>query len=188
MFKIANIQMLVDNVDLKNIARLLENTEFSVRVKKSNSNQLDSDIDSKVEEALSKNYLVMPSKSDLLVEAEGVKVGELDIVFSNNKTTYYMEIEKTNKKTLWFDYIKILTRLESDVNGIGILMCPTNYAHKIGVWNLYKEAVIYKKHLKRVFGAESLDRVAVFGYTQYAYLKSDWVEYDSSIIAKIKNS
>jgi len=188
MFKIANIKTLEDRIDLKNIARVLEDIEFSVIVKKSNSNQLDSDIDAKIEEALSKSYLVMPSKSDLLVKAEGTKVGELDIVFSSDKITYYMEIEKSNKKTLWFDYIKILTRLESDVGGIGILMCPTNYAHKVGVWNLYKEAVLYKKHLKRVFGSESLDRIAVFGYTQYAYLESKWVEYDSDIIAKIKSS
>ncbi len=188
MSKIANIQVNEDNTDLKNIARILENIEFSVKVKKSNSNQLDSDIDTKIEEAISKHYVVLRSKSDLLVEAEGAKIGELDIVFRDSKTNYYMEIEKSNKKTLWFDYIKILTRLESDVNGIGILVCPTNYAHKVGVWNLYKEAVSYKKHLKRVFGSESLDRVAVLGYTQYAYLESKWLKYNSSIIAEVKNS
>ncbi len=188
MFKIANIQVHEDNAEFKKIARILENIEFSVTVKKSNSNQLDSDIDSKIEAALSEHYSVSSSKSDLLVEAEGARVGELDIVFRDSKTTYYMEIEKSNKKTLWFDYIKILTRLENDINGIGILMCPTNYAHKIGVWNLYKEAVLYKKHLKRVFGSELLDRVAVFGYTQYAYLENQWLEYNPSIVAKVKNS
>jgi len=124
-----------------------------------------------------------------LVQADGEKVGELDIVFRDgDDVSYYMEIEKSNKKTLWFDYIKILTKLEEDSNGRGIIMCPTNYAHKVGVWNLYKEAVLYKNHLKRVFSGNTLNRVAVIGYTQYAYLDGKWKEYDSNIIRRIKSS
>ena len=188
MYKISSIQTKETDSDFIKIAKLFEDVEFSITVKKSNSKQLDSNIDECIIQALSNKYKIHNSKEDLLVEAGGEKVGELDIVFQRKDISYYMEIEKSNKKTLWFDYIKILTRLGTDINGRGIVMCPTNYAHKVGVWNLYKEAVIYKNHLKRVFGGSILDRVAVIGYTQYAKIDNQWKEYDSEVVNKIKNS
>jgi hypothetical protein len=122
------------------------------------------------------------------VFANGAKFGELDIVFRDRqKISYYMEVEKSNKKTLWFDYIKILTKLESDPNGLGVVMCPVNYTHSGGVWNLYQEAVIYKNHLKRVFGSSFLDRVSVLGYMQYAFLDGKWQKFDRNVVKHIKN-
>ncbi|RTR31656.1 hypothetical protein [Shewanella atlantica] len=189
MFKIANIQTRESDRDFKEISGVFEDMSFSVMVKKTNSNQLDSNIDDMIIEALSKHYNVAELKSELLVHADGDKVGELDVVFHNDAgISYYMEIEKSNKKTLWFDYIKILTKLEEDPEGRGIIMCPTNYAHKVGIWNLYKEAVLYKNHLKRVFGGSALNRVAVIGYTQYAYLDGQWNEYDPKVVQRIKNT
>ena len=123
------------------------------------------------------------------VETDGINVGKLDLIFKDGKNNaYYMEIEKSNKKTLWFDYIKILTQIESDQNSRGIVMSPSNYAHSVGVWDLYKEAVIYKNHLKRVFGGGTIDRVFVIGYTQYAFIDNDWQEFDSAVVKQIKNS
>jgi len=189
MFKIAQIQTKEMDDDFIEIAEIFEDMEFSVTIKESNSKQLDSDIDQKIVERLSEYFIVAKTKSELLVQADGEKVGELDIAFrDHDDTPYYMEVEKSNKKTLWFDYIKILTKLADTPEGRGIVMCPTNYAHKVGVWNLYKEAVLYKKHLKRVFGSNALDRVAVIGYTQYAHIDGDWKEYDSEIVQRIKSS
>ncbi len=188
MFKIAKIQTKELDKDFIGITRIFEDMEFSVTIKKTNSKQLDSNIDERIVEQLSQHFKVTKLKSELQVQADGEKVGELDIVFHDADISYYMEVEKSNKKTLWFDYIKILTKLAEDPKAKGIIMSPTNYAHKVGVWNLYKEAVLYKKHLKRVFGGDALNRVAVIGYTQYAHLDGHWKEYDSDIIQRIKNS
>jgi Holliday junction resolvase-like predicted endonuclease len=188
MFKIAQIETKEVDKDFIDIARIFEDMKFSVTIKKSNSKQLDSNIDERIIEQLSRHFKVTKSKSELLVQADGEKVGELDIVFRDADISYYMEVEKSNKKTLWFDYIKILTKLADDPKGKGIIMTPKNYAHKVGVWNLYKEAVLYKNHLKRVFGGDALSRVAVMGYTQYAHIDGHWKEYDSEVIQRIKNS
>lgn len=189
MFKIAQIQTKETDIEFAKISRIFEDMEFSISVKKTNGKQLDSNIDEKIIENLAKFFQVSYEKDDLLVEADGEKVGELDIVFHDaDGTPYFMEVEKSNKKTLWFDYIKILTKLAEHPNGKGIIMCPTNYAHKVGVWNLYKEAVLYKNHLKRVFGSVALNRVTVIGYTQFAYINGKWKEYDSNLVQRIKNS
>lgn len=187
MYKIGNIKTSGTCAELQHLAKAFEGMEFSIKIKNTNSKQMDSNIDLRIIEVLSDNYDVSSSKKDLYVEAEGKRVGELDIMFSDKvNIAYYMEIEKSNKKTLWFDYIKILTKLASKEKSKGIVMCPTNYAHSVGVWNLYKEAVAYKNHLKRVFGSTYLDRVSVIGYTQYAYLSNKWQEFDSSVVKKIK--
>jgi hypothetical protein len=188
MFKIANLQTSEANSHSKRLAKLFEGMCFSITIQNSNSNQMDSDIDVRIIEKISDSREYTVSKSDSLVFADGEKFGELDLVFRDRrKISYYMEIEKSNKKTLWFDYIKILTKLESDSDGLGIMMCPVNYAHSIGVWNLYQEAVIYKNHLKRVFGSNSIDRVSVLGYTQYAFLDRKWQKFDSNVVKRIKN-
>jgi CRISPR/Cas system CMR subunit Cmr6 (Cas7 group RAMP superfamily) len=162
VFKIAQLQTKELDNNFNEIIHIFENMEFSVTIKESNNKQLDSNIDERIIEQISEYFTVIKSKSELLVQADGEKVGELDVVFHDHDgIPYFMEVEKSNKKTIWFDYIKILTKLSENPDGRGIIMCPTNYAHKVGVWNLYKEAVLYKNHLKRVFGGEALTRVTV---------------------------
>lgn len=188
-FKIGNIQVSNANGVIIEVAKYFEGMTFQIKIKSSNSKQMDSNIDDRIVEILSKSYSVTTSKQDLLVEADKIKVGELDIKFKDRENiAYYMEVEKSNKKTLWFDYIKILTQLKSDQGSYGIIMCPSNYAHSTGVWDLYTEAVTYKNHLKRVFGGEALDRVSIIGYTQYTFLNNKWKEFDTSVVKQIKNT
>ena len=99
---------------------------------------------------------------------------------------------KTDKKRLWFDFIKILTCLKSDTNGKGLIICPKNYAHSNGVWDLFEEAQSYKHHLERVFDKHSdvLKRVFIIGYEQQ-YKEHDgekFVRYTSLHYKKIKDS
>ncbi|MEJ1380698.1 MAG: hypothetical protein RPT95_06985 [Candidatus Sedimenticola sp. (ex Thyasira tokunagai)] len=189
MFKIASIQVDSSDERIKSLGRHLDNMTFSITVKESNSRQIDSDIDKRIISLLSKSYQVYRNKKDLMVSVGAERIGELDgRIIDESGIEYYLEIEKSNKKTIWFDYVKILTCLASDDSGIGLLICPKNYAHKVGVWNLYKEAVIYKKHLQRVFPGSSLNRVGVIGYTQYVRNNSDWIEYDSKIVNELKRS
>lgn len=62
---------------------------------------------------------------------------EADLIVSPNglhgiKTV--IEIEKGNKKAIWFDFIKNWIFIEAKKADVGVLICPVNYAHKHGVW------------------------------------------------------
>jgi hypothetical protein len=188
VFIISNIETDKSNKLISFIANDLSNLEFDIRVKKTNSNQLDSNIDLVIENKLSKLSEILPKKSRI-IEAGGEKIGKLDIaIIASNGLTYFIEIEKSNKKTLWFDYVKLLTLIKSKPNSYGIIICPKNYAHKTDVWNLYSEAVKYKAHLARVFDSSALERIFIIGYTQYAYLEDTWKPFSTSVVQKIKNT
>ncbi len=83
---------------------------------------------------------------------------------SEHTTAAYIEIEKSNKKTLWFDFVKLISKVEGHPNRVGIVICPKNYAHRLGTWNLYHEAVLYHKHLARLSNNDNLNQIAVIGY------------------------
>lgn len=188
MLKISNIITDSANSVSDKLVKIFDDMSFSIEIQNRNSNQMDSNIDLRIIETLSKEYSVTTTKVDLLVQTDEIKIGQLDLMFIDDNFSYYMEIEKSNKKTLWFDYIKILTKLESNIDSKGIIVCPTNYAHTVGVWDLYKEAVIYKKHLQRVFNNKLLDKISVIGYTQYALLNNDWKKFDSEVVRRIKQA
>ncbi|EMA8957704.1 hypothetical protein KW489_18120 [Vibrio fluvialis] len=189
MFKIADIEIDKQDQVSTFIAAELEDLAFEVTVKDTNSRQLDSNIDHVVERKLSESAVKVFSKKDRVITTNSEKIGELDIAFeAKNGQTYFIEIEKTNKKTIWFDYVKLLTLIQANEGSCGIIICPKNYAHKVGTWNLFKEAVAYKSHLARVFQSSSLERVYVIGYTQYAYLDESWMNFTPETVSRIKNS
>jgi hypothetical protein len=47
-------------------------------------------------------------------------------------------------------------------------VCPVNYAHKLGVWKLFDEALKYKKYLRRFASVpeNKLNHIGIIGYTQ----------------------
>ncbi len=101
-----------------------------------------------------------------------------------------VEIEKANKKTIWFDFIKLWMFIESKQAKAGILLCPQNYAHTHGVWNLYEEACRYKRYLKRFAGVvdEKLSLIGIVGYRQMIYngIKyKDWNDEEFNRVKKI---
>ena len=62
MFKISGIQTKETDSDFVKIAKLFEDIEFSITVKKSNGKQLDSNIDERIIHVLSKKYKIHNSK------------------------------------------------------------------------------------------------------------------------------
>ena len=188
MYKIANIEIDKRDSISSFIADQLEGVVFDIMIKETNSRQLDSNLDHMVEQKLSRIASRIFSKKERLIKTDSKKVGELDIAFeANNGDTYFIEIEKSNKKTIWFDYIKLLTLIQDHSDSYGIILCPKNYAHKVGTWNLFREAIAYKSHLTRVFKSSSLDRVYVIGYTQYALLDDSWVKFSPETVLRIKD-
>ncbi|PKH06648.1 hypothetical protein [Moritella sp. Urea-trap-13] len=187
MYKIADIEIDMRDSVSSFVADKLEGLVFDITVKETNSRQLDSNIDHVVEQKLSEIASRIFQKKDRLITTNSEKVGELDIAFdANNGHTYFIEIEKSNKKTIWFDYVKLLTLIQEHDDSYGIIICPKNYAHKVGTWDLFKEAKAYKSHLTRVFQSSSLDRVYVIGYTQYAFLDNNWVKFSPETVLRIK--
>lgn len=189
MYKIADIEIDKRDSISNFVADKLEGLIFDITIKETNSRQLDSNIDHVVEQKLSEIASRVFSKKERLITTNAEKVGELDIAFeASNGQTYFIEIEKSNKKTIWFDYVKLLTLIQEHDDSYGIILCPKNYAHKVGIWDLFKEAVAYKSHLARVFQSSSLNRVYVIGYTQYAFLDNCWAKFTPETVSRIKNS
>lgn len=187
MFKIADIKVDKKDSVSSYVADQLEGLRFEITIKQTNSRQLDSNIDHVVEQKLSKFASKVFSKKERIIMTNSEKVGELDIAFkASTGDTYFIEIEKSNKKTIWFDFVKLLTQINDYERSYGIILCPSNYAHKVGSWDLFKEAVAYKSHLARVFQTSSLDRVYVVGYTQYACLDKSWEKFTPETVGKIK--
>jgi hypothetical protein len=86
---------------------------------------------------------VKESKSASTASSEFI--GEVDIAFRySDGTTAYVETEKTNKKSVWFDLVKLATKVDDRSDRIGIVICPRNYAHKMGTWDLYRDALSYE--------------------------------------------
>lgn len=188
VFKIDDIEADESNALTSYITDDLSDLKFKIIIKQTNSKQLDSDIDLAIEKKLSIRSQILPDE-EKVIKANGEKIGELDIVIkTTNDITYFIEIEKSNKKTLWFDYVKLLTVIKGSPNSFGIIICPKNYAHSVGVWNLYKEAVTYKAHLVRLFGPVAMERIFIVGYTQYAHLRGKWKPFTTSVIKEIKKN
>jgi len=102
--------------------------------------------------------------------------------------TTVIEIAKSNKKTIWFDLIKILMVIGQNIGHFGLLVVPRNYAHKIGVWDLFREARYYKWCLAQFAKVDSclLSKIAIIGYTQEARISGNWTKLDSSVVSSIK--
>ena len=58
--------------------------------------------------------------------------------------------------------------IESGQASAGVILCPQNYAHKLGVWKLFDEACRYKKYLLQFAGVtkEKLGFITLLGYEQ----------------------
>ena len=197
-FKLSAIESIpetnkISSEILTKVTEILSDIEFTASPSTNSLNrQLNSSLDNAIVEQLK---ILGEIATNSIVEDDDEKIGFLDFVLTPKdtpSTKFYVEIEKTDKKRLWFDFIKILTCLKSDSNGKGLIICPKNYAHSNGIWDLFEEAQIYKNHLERVFDKHSdvLKRVFIVGYEQQ-YREHDgekFVRYTSLHYKKIKDS
>ncbi len=190
MFKISEIETFPVSNLVSDIASSISELEFDVNIGKNNNKQITTNIDQKIAEKFGETYRLLRKSQELKVFAEGEEIGKVDLVFrvGDSSTVAYVEIEKSNKKTLWFDYVKLASKAQENPDIIGIIICPKNYAHKLGTWNLYKEAVLYRSHLVRLTNNDILNRISIIGYTQYARFNGKWKEFSPEIIKQLKVS
>jgi len=189
MFKISSVETESQLGFALNVVSLISDLEFSVDVGKANSKQITSDIDGSISRRLEEKYQPISGKAELSVYAENSHIGKVDLAFNDteNGVIAYIEIEKTNKKTLWFDYVKLVSKIGDDPRRIGVVICPKNYAHSRGTWDLYQEALRYRNHLTRLSFNENFNRIAIIGYLQLAYLDEEWKEFSPEVVNRLKN-
>jgi hypothetical protein len=118
-------------------------------------------------------------KADFIVSPENM-----------NKYRIVIEIEKANKKTIWFDFIKLWMFIESKQAEAGVLLCPVNYSHTHGTWNLFDEACRYKRYLGRFaeVAKEKLNLIAIVGYKQMIKKGLKYKLWDEKEFNTIKKS
>ena len=120
-----------------------------------------------------------------LLEIPGIQP---DCLLAKNGTTVVVEIEKANKKTIWFDIIKILMLIGEQAASAGLLLVPRNYAHRRGEWNLFNDARFYRSCLIRFakVNPELLSKLAIVGYTQEVLINGNWARLDKAVLSDIK--
>jgi hypothetical protein len=111
-----------------------------------------------------------------------------DYFLTQGNVTAIIEIEKSNEKTIWFDFMKILMLVGPGIVDFGLLLVPRNYAHKTGVWNLFEKARYYRSCLLRFAKVDQnlLSKIAIIGYRQEANISGQWLKLDSSVVINIK--
>jgi len=112
-----------------------------------------------------------------------------DFLLTNDSEILAVEIEKSNKKTIWFDLIKLMMLIGGGIVQFGLIVAPRNYAHRMGVWDLFESARFYKYCLQKYAKTELdlIKNIAVLGYTQEVRVSGNWAELRRESINEIKN-
>jgi len=190
-FRTETIKTNLENCseELKNasesIIDILRTFKYGGETKASNSTQLDIYFDSALFDYFdSKGWNCKRNpiiNSNVLGGHSGAE--KADAIFQSKESDYaiVLEIEKANKKTLWFDFIKLWMYIETGQAHAGIIIVPLNYAHRHGVWNLFDEAVRCKYFLKRFANIpeEKLRLVGIIGYEQQIFRDGQYRNWNS---------
>ena len=182
-----NLEGCPDNLKrvASSVSDVLKTLEYIGRTKKKNSKELSILFDSALFDRL--DSLGWDCQRDPVVNSdvlEGHSGSErADAIVRENGTGCFavMEIEKANKKTLWFDFIKLWMYIESRQAEVGLLVVPFNYAHKSGEWHLFEEANRCKFFLRRFaeVAEGKLDLIGIIGYEQEIFRDNEFRLWDS---------
>ncbi len=176
------------------IQRSLEKFEYHGILKKANSNQLNLSFDDdicKILQIPKKDYSPLLNSRKLNDENYINARQKADFIINHSNIPNFpvvVEIEKSNKKTIWFDFIKIWMFIETRQAKAGILICPVNYAHRNGVWNVFDEACKYFNYLKRFaeVPTDKMNKIAIIGYKQDVKINGKYVEWNEDSFRNIK--
>lgn len=111
-----------------------------------------------------------------------------DALLKKDNLSIAIEIEKSNEKTVWFDFIKLLMLIGQGLTDYGILVVPRNYAFMTGQWNLFDEARYYRWCLAQFAKVDTklLSKIAIIGYRQEVYITDKWLSVDQSTVKATK--
>jgi len=93
-----------------------------------------------------------------------------------------VEIEKANREKVLRDIVKMLLFFEASQADLAALICPRNYVHSSGVWNVFDTAHQVLRAFVRVtqlpeFKARCL---SLIGFTQEVFLEGKWIAWDET--------
>ena len=178
---------------IKELKIMIHGLPYSGTLIEKNSRQLNIDFDDALFRKLSDNKWSLEKKPRLNMPDLCGDLGnpEADLIVSSNglhRIKTVIEVEKGNKKTIWFDFIKMWIFIEAKKADFGVLICPVNYAHKLGVWPLFDEALKYKKYLGRFAGVteKKLNSIGIIGYQQMIKNGSNYTLWDEKEFNRIK--
>lgn len=114
---------------IKEFIAASEGCEFEGNIKgKANSCQLTSKLDDRLIHSIGwSTSQLKPDKE--LGQLPGIAP---DGLFDYGTSRILLEVEKTNKKTIWFDLIKMIMLIRSHAAEYGLLVVPRNYCHSLG--------------------------------------------------------
>ncbi|MHC0044934.1 hypothetical protein ACGDLY_016735 [Vibrio campbellii] len=197
--KITKTRCNSKNKTVKKIADELVGIEFEIKISKGNKNQINSGLDSKVEEHFlnsSSWEIASGSKKHkeklrvYLDNDEDFEVGELDLIIydSDIGANVFVEIEKTNKLKIWNDFIKLSNKIKFEEKSIGVIICPMNYATRKNNRNLFAYANRYKQFMIKTFGKKIMKKIHIVGYEQQIdiYGNGEFVTYNNNVVKSIK--
>ena len=164
-----NFEIFPDNTEafryLFPLLKKLTLVDFTFRVEKPsvNQGQMVSDFDRKLEESF--NTLGAQSYS-LRLPKEVPQ--EYDFAFEYLGRKVAVEIEKSNREKILRDILKCHIYLHSGVD-YTLVGLPRNYAHSVGIWDLYDFGVQrLKECMNYGFGTpDKLGRILLLGFTQF---------------------
>lgn len=177
------------NMLINDIVRVIEGMEFKGIIKSSvNSFQLDvTDFDDQWV-ALLNNDGWQGKQLNIKNELPNLPSIKPDALLKKANVALAIEIEKSNEKTVWFDFIKLLMLIGETVADFGILVVPKNYAFSKGQWDLFAEARYYRWCLEQFAKVDSnlLSKIAIIGYKQEVFISDKWVPLTKNSIKTIK--
>jgi hypothetical protein len=141
----------------------LGEVRFPYAIGERNSNQFTFNFDPYLKAAL----LARGSVETKLVLPKEVKK-ENDFVFFFAGKKIVVEVEKSNREKILYDFMKFHIYFGADAD-FALLFLPENWAHSSGETDLFAEGKHHYQHcLKFGFGTpESLGRILLVGYKQY---------------------
>ncbi len=175
---------------IDDVLAVTERLQFIGRIKSSaNKYQINvEDFDSAWNEIIIKNTIWQCKELNNINELKDIHI-KYDSLITNGNNTVVVEIEKANKKTIWFDFIKIMMLITVQATDFGLLLVPRNYAHSSGIWDLFSEAQYYRWCLIKFAGVsvDLFSKIAIIGYTQEALIDGNWARLDTPSIKALKN-
>lgn len=174
------------------VVTALNRLRYGGTTRESNSRQLDIRFDVHLLASLSRHGCQCQATPALdggqLEGTWGNEVADA-IVQCGDASPVVIEIEKANKKTMWFDFIKLWMFIDTGQANVGLLLCPTNYAHRHGVWDLFDQAQRYKQFLARFARVPKsrMNRIGIIGYEQQIRRGRRYVLWNREEFRRVKS-
>lgn len=167
------------------IVRLVQDLQYEGYIKsKENSYQVNLNFDDKLHARVCSGGIECISGPVLHAANEVARAvglnADLLLRVPSNGSAVVVEIEKANREKILRDIVKMLLFFEAGQADLAVLVCPRNYVHTGGVWNLFDTAQQVLRAFVRVteLPPSKSERFALIGFTQEIFVDGRWTVWD----------